>query len=936
LKDLFNLSELVPVTIEDEMRRSYLDYSMSVIVSRAIPDVRDGLKPVHRRILYAMYESGIEWNKPFKKSARIVGEVMGKYHPHGDGAIYDALVRMAQDFSLRLPLIDGQGNFGSMDGDPAAAMRYTESRMSKASHEMLSDIDKATVDFQDNYDGSEQEPKVLPAKFPNLLVNGAGGIAVGMATNIPTHNLTEVIDACCKYIENNEVTIEELMEVIKGPDFPTGGIIMGTYGIRSAFNTGRGSIVMRGKVEIEKTKDNKQAIVIYEVPYQVNKAKLLERVAELVKDKKIEGISDIRDESDKAGIRMVIELKKDAFADVILNQLYSYTTLQTSFGVNMLALNEGKPQLMNLKDVIQAFIDFREVVILRKTNFLLSKARNRAHLLLGLFIAVANIDRVIELIRSSKDPLEAKERLLQEKWHVDDISALIDLIHDDSNQVVNNKCSLTEEQAKAILDMRLHRLTGLEQEKISNEINELSIEIKAHLEILNSRIRLLEVLKEELVQIKEQFGTPRKTEIELNELDQDIEDLIPKEDMVVIVTHGGYIKRVPLSSYRAQRRGGKGKSGITVRDEDETIELFVANTHREVLFFSTIGKVYKIKVYKLPLATNQSKGRALVNIFPLAENETINQVMLMPEDKNEWENCSIMFATSKGNVRRNALSDFQIVQSNGKIAMKLDEDDSLIGVKVCTENDHIFMAAKNGRSVRFPVDAVRVFKSRTSDGVRGMRLTEDDRVVSLSVIDGREFDITERENYLRIPLATRVDFKEEENMEKIQKKLTALQVDLAPELAQKMAREEQFVLTITERGYGKRTSLYEYRVTNRGGSGVVNIVTSKRNGQVVMSMPISDDDQIMLITDKGTVIRTPVKDVRVSGRSTQGVTLFRTATEEKVVSAARIKIEDEDLEEESIELECKEPIETISPAENNEAGEAEINLLNWKGEDKGE
>lgn len=895
MEELSKHQELLPVSIEDEMKRSYLDYAMSVIVSRAIPDVCDGLKPVHRRILYAMNESGCYSNKPYRKSARIVGDVMGKYHPHGDSAIYMSLVRMAQDFSLRAPLIDGHGNFGSIDGDSPAAMRYTESRMAKLAHYILDDIDKDTVNFQENYDGSEKEPIVLPAKFPNLLVNGAGGIAVGMATNIPTHNLGEVLDACCAYLDNHELSETELLEIVQGPDFPTGGIILGKSGIRSAFLTGRGSVVIRGKVHIEDTKEKRQAIIIDELPYQVNKAKLVERIAELVKEKKIEGISDLRDESDGQGIRVVIELKKDAYTDVILNQLYSFTPLQTSFGVNMLALDRGQPKLLNLLDIIRAFIKFREEVVTRRTIFLLNKAKDKAHILIGLSIAVKNIDEVIALIRSSPDPETAKQRLLQRSWLANEVQTLISLVGDTRNEIKDNSCYFTEPQAKAILEMRLQRLTGLEYEKITGELAELAIEITDYVDILNSRTRLLSILRDEFLKVKEEFATPRKTSIEFSEFEQDIEDLIPKEDMVITVTTGGYIKRTPLSTYRAQRRGGKGKSGITVRDEDLIVKIFTASTHDNVLFFSTVGKVYKLKVYKLPIASAQAKGRSLMNIFPLLEHEKINEVMILPGNEEAWDNLNIMFATDKGGIRRNSLDDFKSVQSNGKIAMKLQDDDKIIGVKLCYPSDHVLLAAKNGRCVRFSVEAVRVFKSRDSDGVRGMRLTEEDRLISMSILSGASFSIEDRDNYLKIPLEQRVSLSQILDLAEAESIINGVDYSLTADKILAMAKDEEFILTITENGFAKRSSAYEYRVTNRGGSGVVNIITSQRNGNVVASMPINPEDHLLMITNRGMVIRCPIKDVRISGRATQGVVVFKTATKEIVVSAEKIP-GDEDLE----------------------------------------
>ncbi len=885
--------ELLPVSIEDEMKRSYLDYAMSVIVSRAIPDVCDGLKPVHRRILYAMNESGCYSNKPYRKSARIVGDVMGKYHPHGDSAIYDSLVRMAQDFSLRDPLVDGQGNFGSIDGDSPAAMRYTESRMAKLAHYILDDIDKDTVNFKANYDGNEMEPVVLPAKFPNLLVNGAGGIAVGMATNIPTHNLGEVLDACCAYLDNHDLTPEQLLEIVHGPDFPTGGIILGRAGIRSALLTGRGSVVIRGKVHVEDTKEKRQAIIIDELPYQVNKAKLVERIAELVKEKRIEGISDLRDESDRQGIRVVIELKKDAYTDVILNQLYSFTPLQTSFGVNMLALDRGQPKLLNLLDVIRAFVKFREEVVTRRTIFLLNKAKDKAHILIGLSIAVKNIDEVIALIRSSPDPDTAKARLLERSWHANEVQSLISLVGDSRNEVKDGSCYFTDAQAKAILEMRLQRLTGLEYNKITSELAELAKEITDYVDILSSRARLLSILREEFLHVKDEFATPRRTSIEMSEFEQDIEDLIPKEDMVITVTTGGSIKRTPLSTYRAQRRGGKGKSGITVRDEDLIVKIFTASTHDNVLFFSTVGKVYKLKVYKLPMANAQAKGRSLMNIFPLLEHEKINEVMILPGNEEAWDGLNIMFATDKGGIRRNSLDDFKSVQSNGKIAMKLQDDDKIIGVRLCYPNDHVLLAAKNGRCVRFPVEAVRVFKSRDSDGVRGMRLTEDDRLISMSILSGAEFSIEDRDNYLRIPLEQRLALSQMLEAQEAKALLADVDYNLSVDKILALAKDEEFILTITVNGFAKRSSAYEYRVTNRGGSGVVNIVTSERNGNVVASMPISPEDHLLMITNRGMVIRCPIKDVRISGRATQGVVVFKTAKDEIVVSAEKIPGEEE-------------------------------------------
>lgn len=911
-------SEIRPVTIEHEMRESYLDYAMSVIVSRAIPDVCDGLKPVHRRILFAMNESGCDYNKPYRKSARIVGEVMGKYHPHGDAAIYQSMVRMAQDFSLRVPLIDGQGNFGSMDGDAAAAMRYTESRMAKVAHTLLVDIDKDTVNFQDNYDGSEREPVTLPARFPNLLVNGGGGIAVGMATNIPPHNLGEIIDGCLAYIDNNEITDEELMQLIPGPDFPTGGIILGRTGSRNALKTGRGSVVIRGRAEITEIAKGRQAIIISEVPYQVNKALMLERIGELVREKKIEGISEMRDESDQHGVRVVIETKKDANADVILNQLYSFTQLQTSFGVNQLALDRGRPRLMNTKEVLVAFARFREEIITRRTAFLLNKARDRAHVLIGLSMAVANIDEVIQLIRNASDPTVARQQLLERAWPAGNVQSLIDLVDDFNNKIIDGKCYFTDVQARAILDMKLARLTGLEQEKINGELSELAGEIKDYLDILRSRQRVIDIMKQELIEIKDEFATPRKTTFEDSEFEADIEDLIPVEDMVVTVTHGGYIKRVPLSTYRSQKRGGKGRSGMNMNDEDVTVNVFVTNTHTPVLFFSTTGKVYKLKVYKLPLGSATSKGRALVNIFPMDKDETINVVMPMPENEDDWDKLSIMFATNRGTVRRNDLSDFKRIQANGKIAMKLEDNDRLISVKTCNDNQHVLLSTVNGKCVRFPITAVREFKSRASAGVRGIKMEEGNEVVSMDILDGTECnDIAIRSNYLKIPANIRSELsslmvekesykddaeKQNETEAKIQTILASIENELDHDTIRLWAKHEQFIITVTENGYGKRSSAYEYRVTNRGGSGIVNIITSERNGKVAASYHIEDNDQLLLITEGGQLIRCPVRDIRIAGRNTQGVTIFRTTKGEKVVSVARIAIEEEKADVEASEV----------------------------------
>ncbi|WP_394355846.1 DNA topoisomerase (ATP-hydrolyzing) subunit A [Candidatus Trichorickettsia mobilis] len=875
-------NNFVPVSLEEEMKRSYLDYAMSVIVSRAIPDVRDGLKPVHRRILYAMHEAGFIASKPHRKSARIVGDVIGKYHPHGDGAVYDSLVRMAQDFSLRVPLVDGQGNFGSMDGDSAAAMRYTESRLAKISHNLLADIDKNTVDFIPNYDGSENEPLVLPSMFPNLLVNGGGGIAVGMATNIPPHNLGEVIDACCLYVDNNDIDILELLSVIKGPDFPTGGIILGTNGIRSAYLTGRGSILIRGRTEIEE-QGNRQAIIITEIPYMVNKSKLVEKIAELVRDKRIEGISDLRDESNKAGVRVVIEIKRDAVTEVVRSQLYSYTQLQTSFGVIMLALDNGLPKVMNLKDIISSFINFRETVITRRTIYLLNKARDKAHILLGLRIAVNNIDEVIRIIRAASDPLQAKEQLMQRAWDIADIIDLIKLVDDKAEFTTDNACSFTEAQAKAILEMRLQRLTAMEKNKLEQDLTELAQEIADYLEILSSRPRLLGILKDELILIKNEFTTPRLTSIEEGNFDTDMEELIQREDMVVTVTHSGYIKRVPLATYRAQNRGGKGRSGLSMKDEDITTQIFVGSTHTPMLFFSNIGQVYSLKLYKLPLGNPQSKGRPIINILPLQTGEAITNIMPLPENENELDNLNIMFVTSKGNVRRNDLSDFKRIQANGKIAIRLDQDDTLVNVKVCKEDEHILLATKAGKAIRFPVNSVRVFKSRTSDGVHGMRLAANDRVISMTVLKGISCTMEERQAYLSIPIENRLIIATGTDFDPQQ-----FDVNLSKEQIINMALAEELILTVAENGFGKRTSAYEYRITDRGGSGIVNMDLSDKTGNVVAVMPAGVTDELMLITNNGKLIRCKLESVRVTGRSTSGVILFKMEAGEKVSSASLI------------------------------------------------
>ncbi len=915
---------IAPVEISDEMRRSYLDYAMSVIVSRALPDVRDGLKPVHRRIIYSMYESGYDYNRPYRKSARIVGDVMGKYHPHGDVAIYDTMVRMAQDFSMRLPLIDGQGNFGSMDGDSAAAMRYTEARLEKVAHALIEDIDKDTVDFMPNYDETVMEPSVLPARYPNLLVNGANGIAVGMATNIPPHNLGEVLDACCAYIDNPNITIDDLINIVPGPDFPTGGLILGYGGAKSAYYTGRGSVMMRAKCTVEELHKDKEAIIVHEIPYQVNKAQLVARIAELVKEKKIEGISEIRDESDRQGVRVVIEVKRDFQADVILNQLYKFTPLQTSFGMNMLAINAGRPMMMNLRDIISAFIAFREEVIRRRTIYELNQARNRAHTLVGLAIAVENLDPVIELIRNAPNPQEAKDALLAKAWPAGDVEPLVKLIDEPDRKVENGFYHLSENQAKAILDLKLQRLTGLERDKIHEELISLGEEIKECLSILASREKLYGIMRDEFVAIRDEYATPRRSKIEDIEYDQDIESLIQREEMVVTVTEAGYIKRVPLNAYKAQKRGGKGKSGMATKDEDFVTRLFVASTHTPVLFFSSKGQVYKMKVYKLPLGSPTSKGKPFVNLLPLIEGENITTIMKLPENEDDCKNMSIMFATAKGNVRRNSLMDFVNVQSNGKIAMKLDDGDKLINVRICQEDNDIMLAAKSGKCIRFPVTEVRMFVGRNSTGVRGIKLADDDEVISMSVLNHSDATSEERDEYQRISSAAkRLQAERGGDCEVAPEGTGVAMAVLTPEKYQEMKEKEQFILTVTTTGYGKRSSSYEYRVTGRGGQGIANMEMSARNKEVASSFPIEDDNQIMMVTDGGKLIRMPVADIRIAGRKTQGVILFRTAENEKVVSVTWLDADAGDDDE--LEEETGSEVLGDSVADIDDAGVEEIN-----------
>ncbi len=880
-----------PISIIDEMERSYLDYAMSVIVSRALPDVRDGLKPVHRRILFGMNELGIDWNKKYVKCARVTGDVMGKFHPHGNQAIYDALVRMAQDWSLRLPLIDGQGNFGSIDGDPPAAERYTECRLAKPAHSLLDDLDKDTVDFRENYDGTLSEPTVLPAKFPNLLVNGSGGIAVGMATNIPPHNLSEVIDGCIAMIDDPAIDLPRLMEIIPGPDFPTGGIVLGRSGIMSAYSTGRGSIQMRGKTHIEEIRNDREAIIVTEVPYQVNKASMIEKIAELVRDKRIEGISDIRDESDREGYRVVVELKRDAVADVILNQLYRYTPLQTSFGANVVALNGGKPEQMTLTDMLHAFITFREEVVSRRTKFLLKKSRDRAHVLVGLAIAVANIDEVIALIRAAPDPQTAREQLMDRRWPAKDVAPLIQLIDDPRHRInEDGTYNLSEEQARAILELRLQRLTALGRDEIADELNTIGAEISDYLDILSSRARIQQIVKDELTAIRDEFGTPRRTELAEGGPDMDDEDLIKREEMVVTVSHAGYIKRVPLSLYRAQRRGGKGRSGMSTKDEDFVTRIFVANTHTPVLFFSSRGIVYKEKVWRLPIGSPQSRGKALINMLPLKQGERITSIMPLPEDEGSWGELDVMFATTRGTVRRNKLSDFVQVNRNGKIAMKLeDEADEILDVYTCSEEDDVILTTSFGQCIRFPVTDVRVFVGRNSVGVRGINLAKGDEIISMAILGHVEATPAERTAYLKLTAAERRGDGEEADDVVVSDEDEG-EAELDDARVEAMRAREEFVLTVSEKGFGKRSSSYDFRVAGRGGKGIKSTDTSKAKeiGPLIASFPVEPEDQIMLVTDGGQVIRVPVDGIRIASRATKGVTIFSTAKDEKVVSVERI------------------------------------------------
>jgi DNA gyrase subunit A len=906
--------DIAPISIVEEMKTSYLDYAMSVIVSRALPDVRDGLKPVHRRILYSCQEAGYVAGRPYRKSSRIVGDVMGKYHPHGDSAIYDALARMTQSWSMRVPLIDGQGNFGSMDPDPPAAMRYTEARLAKVANFLLGDIDRDTVDFQPNYDASEREPQVLPARFPNLLVNGAGGIAVGMATNIPPHNLGEVIAACRAYMDDPAITSEGLMEHVKGPDFPTGALILGLSGIRGAYTTGRGSIMMRSRHAVEEGRGDRRSIILTEIPYQVGKNGLVEKIAEAAKDKRIEGVADIRDESNRLGVRIVIDLKRDATPDVVLNQLWRHTPAQSSFPANMLAIRSGRPETLTLRDFIEAFIRFREEVITRRSKFELLKARERAHILLGLVVAVTNLDEVVKLIRGSASPAAAREKLLEREWPSEQIRPYIALVEAVEPQSKHEKYKLSDAQVKAILELRLHRLTALGRDEIGSELEGLAESIGALLEILANRVRLYEVMRKELDEVEAEFATPRMSELAPAADGIEDEDLIEREDMVVTVTVAGYIKRTPLSVFREQKRGGKGRAGMATKEEDAVTNLFVTSTHNPVLFFSNLGRVYRMKVWRLPEGGPNTKGRPMVNLLPLAEGETISTVLPLPEDEAEWGGLHIMFATANGTVRRNSMAAFTNIPTAGKIAMRFgfaenddseeqgDPTDRLIGVSLLTEGDDVLLATRNGKAIRFMASDVREFQSRTSTGVRGVRLIGNDQVISMSILHRVGTTQEEREAYLRCP-----PWREREDVE----------CTLPPERYAELQGNEQFILTITENGYGKRSSAYEYRRTNRGGQGITNIDTSERNGCVVGSFPAHQGEALMLVTDQGKMIRTTVGDIRVMGRNTQGVTIFRIADGEHVVSVAKI----DESDEEEIEVEGGEEIE---PTEDAVVGESEL------------
>jgi len=852
-----------PIFVYDEMSSSYLSYAMSVIISRALPDVRDGLKPVHRRIIYAMYKGGFDWSKQFRKSARIVGDVIGKYHPHGDQAVYDALVRLVQDFSMSLPLIDGQGNFGSIDGDPAAAMRYTETKLAKISQFLIDDIEKNTVEFRSNYDETEKEPSVLPAQFPNLLVNGAGGIAVGMATSIPPHNLGEIIDATVAFINNRNITISQLMKKVPGPDFPTGGIIVGMDNLKQGYNKGRGSIKIRGEIEEESLKNGKERLVLKSIPYQVNKSVLNERIAELARDKKIEGISDIRDESNREGVRVVLDLRRNVEPETVKRQLYKLTSIETTFSFNTLAIVNGKPKILNLKEFISEFVSFREKTLIKKIKFDLNKAQERAHILLGISIAVENIDAVIKIIKNSATTELAEKSLLNKKWKITKTSRLLKLINSEKSRA---SYSLSETQVLAILELKLQKLTAFGINEIETEIKKLAELIKKYEKLLKSKKELFNVIIDELNIIKEKFSVKRRTKILDLALNYNIEETIQKEAVVITITHKGYIKRGSLSSVKIQKRGGKGKTGIITRDEDYVIKIFTANSHTPILFFSTQGLVYKLKAWKIPQGTANSKGKTLFNLLPLKSHHSISSIMPLPENENEWKKLYVVFATSKGKVRKNSLEDFISIQSTGKIAMKLDGDDKIIGVTICRNDQDVILSTQLGKCIRFMSKKLRIFKGRSSKGIKGMELGSGDKVISLSVVDNVNINPKTAKNLLKNGSADKVK-------------------------ASEVIAKQKYILSITENGFGKRTSFYEYRVTNRGGKGIIGIINSSRNGNVAASLPVNEGDEIILSTDKGRVIRCAVKEIRSAGRNTQGVRIFKLSGEEKVVSA--IKVEDE-------------------------------------------
>ncbi len=871
------------ISLEEEMKKSYLDYAMSVIVSRALPDVRDGLKPVHRRILYSMSESGYTHNKPYKKSARIVGDVMGKYHPHGDSAIYNSMVRMAQNFSMRLELIDGQGNFGSLDGDPPAAMRYTEARLSKVSERLVADLDKETISFQPNYDDTTKEPSVLPSQFPNLLVNGSSGIAVGMATNIAPHNLGEVIDATLFLIDNPECSITELQKFILGPDFPTGGQIIGRNGINEAFDTGKGACLVRSKTSVENFKKDREAIILHEIPYQVNKSKLLERIAEIVKNGTLEGISDLRDESDRNGVRVVIELKKDFDSKIILNQLYKHTLIQTSFNSNMLALNKGKPEQLNLKQILSSFLDFREEVITKRTLFELNKARDKAHLLVGLVVANSNIDEIIDLIKNSKDTKEAKNKLISKKWKLskDNIN-FIKLVDDQSNQLKNDKFSLSDSQARAILELRLQKLTALERDDIQKDLEQLILEIKNHLEILNSRKILLEVIKNELSEIKKEFSTNRRSEI-IEEEYEHVDELkyIQQEDIVLTISNNGYIKRSLLSNYRSQNRGGKGKTGMSTREEDFVKEIHFANTHTKLLVFSSLGKVYSLKAHDIPEASLKARGKPIINLISFKSDEKISTFLPMPLNENQWDNFYVIFVTKNGMVKKNKLIDIaksgkRDLRDSGKLSIKLNPKDELISVKLCTKDDDIFLSSSNGKCLRFPVEKLRLFSGLNSSGVRGIKLDKNNTIISLSILKHSFIDMNIRQDYLRASSESR-------------KASSSLKNGF-----EELNKNEEFLLTVTSKGFGKRSSAYEYRISNRGGKGITGILTSSKNGEVVDCFVVQENDEIILVSDKGQIIRVNVNQIRIAGRSTKGVSIFKIPEMDKIVSVSRVQEIDKD------------------------------------------